>query len=144
MESAMLAYQLRVSRPNCKASENLFAPFLRQSISSMHESKFYVNLGGESGNDVTGVTFHGQAAFTTNPASQSGNDHRGLLLQFWMDPTCPEPMEVKLEVDWYGSMGRLAFRNGVVLGVFPFIIVVMVVLAQIQCYNKTGNLRAHT
>ncbi|KAH8552010.1 PGAP1-like protein-domain-containing protein [Umbelopsis sp. PMI_123] len=138
MESAMLAYHLRVSRPKCIASQNLFAPFLRQSISSMYESKFYVNLGGESGTDVTDITFHGQAAFTTNPASQSGNDHRGLLLQFWMDPTCSEPMEVKLDIDWYGSIGRLAFRNGVILGVFPFIIVVMVVLAQIQCYNKTG------
>jgi len=138
MENALLAYHLRVSRPNCKASQDLFAPFLRQSISSMYESKFYVNLGGESGDEVTDITFHGQAAFTTNPAVQSGNDHRGLLLQFWMDPNCHEPMQVKLEVDWYGSMGRLAFRNGVVLGAFPFIIVAMVLMSQIQCYNMTG------
>jgi len=135
----MLAYHLRVSRPSCKASQNLFAPFLRQSISTMYESKFYVNLGGQTGDELTDITFHGQAAFTTNPAVQSGNDHRGLLLQFWMDPTCPEPMHVRLEVDWYGSMGRLAFRNGVILGAFPFVIAVMITLSQIQCYNKSGK-----
>ncbi|CAM0137839.1 unnamed protein product [Umbelopsis sp. WA50703] len=138
MDSAMLAYHLRVHRPNCKSSENLFAPFLRQSISTMFESKFYVNLAGDA-NDVADLTFHGQAAFTTNPASRDGNDHRGLLLQFWMDPTCSEPLQVKLDVDWYGSMGRLAFRNGVVLGAFPFVIVTLVLMSQIQCYNKTGT-----
>lgn len=67
-------------------------------------------------------------------------DHQGFLLQMWMDPTtCQEPIQVDIAIDWYGSAGRLGFRNGIMLASFTFIIVILVLAGQIECYNRTGN-----
>lgn len=136
IENPMLAYHLKVSRPSCQAQDNLFAPFLRQSISSMHESKFYVNLAGDE--DETDVSLHGRTAFSSNAISPRDHDHQGLSMQIWMDPTCPQPLEIDLAIDWYGSAGRLGFRNGMMLAAFAIVLVVSIFAAQVQCYNKTG------
>jgi hypothetical protein len=55
-----------------------------------------------------------------------------------MDPSCPEPLQLDLSIDWYGSAGRLGFRNGIMLATFSFIIVMLVFAGQIKCYNDTG------
>lgn len=128
MESPILAYHLKVSRPHCLTTH--FAPFLRQSISSMHESKFYVNLGE---NSKTEISIHGRAAFASD-----GPREDGLTLQVWMDPMCAEPLQLDLSVDWYGSAGRLGFRNGVMLATFSFVTVILVFTAQLKMYNDTG------
>ncbi|KAI9311433.1 PGAP1-like protein-domain-containing protein [Dichotomocladium elegans] len=139
IENPMLAYHLRVTRSNdggrnCAQTRRLFSPFLRQSISTMHESKFYVNLG----DDETDMSLHGRAAFSAMTISTLDKDHRGLALQIWMDPTCSEQLNVDLEIDWYGSAGRLGFRNGVMLAAFSFVTVALVLGGQIECYNRTG------
>ncbi|KAI7858145.1 PGAP1-like protein-domain-containing protein [Circinella umbellata] len=141
IESPMLAYHLKVSRQSCS---NMFAPFLRQSISTMHESKFYVNLANNE--DETDVSLHGRAAFSSYASIQSMrtmdtkylDQHRGLSLQVWMDPTCEEPLKIDLTIDWYGSAGRIGFRNGIMLLAYAFIMVMLVLAGQIYCYNKTG------
>lgn len=140
IESPILAYHLRVSRPNCRLYNNHFSPFLRQSISTMHESKFYVNLAGNHQNDEeeTEVSIHGRTAFASIVSNSRDVDQNGLSFQIWMDPSCPEPLQLDLSIDWYGSAGRLGFRNGIMLATFSFIVVILVFAAQIQCYNETG------
>lgn len=135
IESPILAYHLKVSRPNCQLSH--FAPFLRQSISTMHESKFYVNLAGDN-RDAAEVAIHGRTAFASIMNKPKSVDQDGLSFQIWMDPTCAEPLQLDLSIDWYGSAGRLGFRNGIMLATFSFIIVMLVFASQIQCYNNTG------
>lgn len=137
IENPMLAYHLKVSRPSCQASDDLFAPFLRQSITTMHESKFFVNVAGNE--DETDISFHGRTAFSSMLISAGDVDHKGLTLQIWMDPTCPGSIGIDLSVDWYGSLGRIGFRNGIMLATFSFIIVVLVMFGQIFCYNRTGK-----
>ncbi|KAI8984029.1 PGAP1-like protein-domain-containing protein [Mycotypha africana] len=140
IESPILAYHLKVSRPNCRSFDVHFAPFLRQSISTMHESKFYVNLADNTlgGLDETDVSIHGRSAFTSIVSASHDVDQNGLSFQIWMDPTCPEPVQLDLSIDWYGSAGRLGFRNGIMLATFSFITVMLVFAAQIRCYNHTG------
>ncbi|KAI7862596.1 PGAP1-like protein-domain-containing protein [Spinellus fusiger] len=134
IESPMLAYHLKFSRPSCKVKTGLFAPFLRQSIFTMHESKFHVNIDEQ---ETVGISLHGRTAFSTVSTSHGKNPH-GLTLQFWADPTCPHPIHVDLSIDWYGSAGRIGFRNGVMFSAFAFVIVILVFAAQIRCYNMTG------
>ncbi|KAI7896768.1 PGAP1-like protein-domain-containing protein [Mucor mucedo] len=137
IESPILAYHLKVSRPNCKSYSSHFSPLLRQSISTMHESKFYVNLAGHT-EDETDVSIHGRTAFASIVSSSRDVDKNGLSFQIWMDPSCPEPLQLDLSIDWYGSAGRLGFRNGIMLATFSFIIVMLVFASQIKCYNDTG------
>ncbi|KAG0192309.1 GPI inositol deacylase [Apophysomyces sp. BC1034] len=134
IENPMLAYHLTISQPPCD-NENMFATFLRQSISTMHESKFYLNLTNQGGK--TSISIHGRTLFTSTPIT-GDVDRRGLMLQLWMDPTCPHPATISLSIDWYGSAGRVGFRNGIILAAFSFVIVILVLVAQIQCYNETG------
>ncbi|CAO0791284.1 unnamed protein product [Mucor circinelloides] len=137
IESPILAYHLKVSRPHCRNYPTHFAPFLRQSISTMHESKFYINLA-DNNQAETDVSIHGRTAFASIVSNSRDIDQNGLSFQLWMDPTCPEPLQLDLSIDWYGSAGRLGFRNGIMLATFSFITVMLVFAAQIKCYNDTG------
>jgi hypothetical protein len=137
IESPILAYHLKVSRPHCRDYPSHFAPFLRQSISTMHESKFYVNLA-DNREAETDVSIHGRTAFASMVSASRDVNENGLSFQVWMDPTCPEPLQLNLSIDWYGSAGRLGFRNGIMLATFSFIVVMLVFAAQIHCYTETG------
>ncbi|KAI8983625.1 PGAP1-like protein-domain-containing protein [Pilobolus umbonatus] len=136
IENPILAYHLKVSRPNCRLYNTHFTPFLRQSISTMHESKFYVNLAGSE--DETEISIHGRTAFTSAVSSQRNAEKSGLSFQVWMDPVCPESLQMDLFIDWYGSAGRLGFRNGIMFATFSFIVVMLVFVSQIRCYNDSG------
>lgn len=100
----------------------------------MHESKFYVNLAGND-QDETEISIHGRTAFAS---VVNHRDKNGLSFQIWMDPSCSEPLQLDLSIDWYGSAGRLGFRNGIMLATFSFIVVVLVFTCQIKCYNNSG------
>ncbi|KAI8339120.1 PGAP1-like protein-domain-containing protein [Chlamydoabsidia padenii] len=150
IESSMLAYHVNVNGPQCSSTH--FSPLLRQSIASMHESKFYVNIAGERAQ--IDMSVHGQTAFSaTSPPIRSHpiqhhqhhqydilieNNAHGLDINVWMDPTCNQPIRLDLTVDWYGSFGRIGFRNGIMLPTFTFIVVMVVWVAQLQCYFSTG------
>ncbi|KAF7722214.1 GPI inositol deacylase [Apophysomyces ossiformis] len=121
IENPMLAYHIKISQPACD-NEKLFATFLRQSISSMHESKFYLNLN--NGQRRTSISLHGRTLFTST-SGPNEPDNRGLLLQLWMDPICSSPAKIELSIDWYGSAGRIGFRNGIILAAFSFAVVML-------------------
>ncbi|CAG8456911.1 17514_t:CDS:2 [Acaulospora morrowiae] len=127
IESSLLTYKISVRRNEC-AGKQLFAPFLRQSISSMYESKFLVNFVNAD------LNTHGQAPFITPVTSP--HFKKGIELQFWMDPTCSAPMSVDIELDLYGSFGKMVMRFQTILVVFPFITIVMTLRAQLREYNR--------
>ncbi|KAI8089282.1 PGAP1-like protein-domain-containing protein [Halteromyces radiatus] len=150
IENPMLAYHLKITSSPCSSGGiRRFSPFLRQSITTMYESKFYVDLasGKKSDNQndqeemTTHISIHGRAAFSSisiNTPDKSTTGHEGLLMQFWMDPLCDEPLRFDLTIDWYATMGRVGFRNGMMLLTFSFIVVMLVFVGQLQCYNRTG------
>ncbi|CAG8516098.1 13117_t:CDS:10 [Cetraspora pellucida] len=129
IDSSLLTYKMSIRRTGC-VDQQIFAPFLRQSISTMYESKFIVNVG-----DLD-LNIHGQAPFVT-PVS-APNSRRGLELQFWMDPTCSAPLSLDVELDLYGSLGKIVMRFQMVAAAFPFIIVVMTLRAQLREYDRGG------
>ncbi|CAG8433285.1 4166_t:CDS:10 [Diversispora eburnea] len=125
--SSLLTYKMAVHRIGCTGNQ-LFAPFLRQSISSMFESKFLINI------EKADLNIHGQAPFIT-PVS-APNLQRGLELKFWIDPTCSAPLSIDIELDLYGSLGKIVMRFQTVLVAFPYIIVIMTLRAQLREYNR--------
>ncbi|ORZ14161.1 PGAP1-like protein-domain-containing protein [Absidia repens] len=152
IESSMLAYHIIVDRGGRCSIPSHFTPLLRQSISSMHESKFYVNIANDR--KQIDMSVHGRTAFSTAspPIRLSQSRYRdlplddsyktnsdGLEINIWTDPsTCNQPIKIELTVDWYGSIGRIGFRNGIMLPAFTFIVVMAVWAMQIQCYFATG------
>ncbi|ORZ15194.1 PGAP1-like protein-domain-containing protein [Absidia repens] len=147
IENPMLAYHLKITGPTCPSSN--LSPFLRQSITTMYESKFYVHLAAGKATDhyyqqvgdmTTHLSVHGRTAFSSmNINSQSNSDDdRGLIMQFWMDPQCHQPLVFDLSIDWYVTLGRIGFRNGMVLLTFSFLVVMLVFVGQLKCYNQSG------
>ncbi|CAG8433121.1 7786_t:CDS:2 [Ambispora gerdemannii] len=126
IDSSLLTYKMSINRHGC--SDGLFAQFVRQSISSMYESKFLVNVKHAD------VNIHGQAPFVT-PVS-APHLRRGLELQFWMDPTCHSALSLDIEFDLYGSLGKIVMRFQTVLVAFPFMVVILTLRAQLREYNR--------
>jgi hypothetical protein len=111
----------------------------------MHESKFYVNIADER--DQIDVSVHGRTAFSTvsppirphySYQQQNQPQYNGLDISVWADPSCNQPVRLELTIDWYGSLGRVGFRNGIMLSSFAFIVVMLVWATQIKCYFSTG------
>lgn len=99
----------------------------------MFESKFLVNI------EEADLNIHGQAPFIT-PVS-APNVQRGLELRFWIDPTCPAPLSIDIELDLYGSLGKIVMRFQTVLVAFPYIIIIMTIRIQLREYNRGGKKR---
>ncbi|CAJ0841403.1 4990_t:CDS:10, partial [Entrophospora sp. SA101] len=140
--SSLLTYKISIQRSGCDGQQH-FAPFLRQSISSMYESKFFVNV-----NNIE-LNIHGRSPFgagfnNNNNGSNSNNsfimNQKGLELQFWIDPTCPSPLSIDIEFDFYGSLGKIVMRFQTVLAAFPFIIVIITFYHQLKEYNHSDLL----
>ncbi|CAJ0837552.1 11526_t:CDS:10 [Entrophospora sp. SA101] len=142
IDSSLLTYKISIQRSGCDGQQH-FAPFLRQSISSMYESKFFVNV-----NNIE-LNIHGRSPFgagfnNNNNGSNSNNsfimNQKGLELQFWIDPTCPSPLSIDIEFDFYGSLGKIVMRFQTVLAAFPFIIVIITFYHQLKEYNHSDLL----
>ncbi|KAF9295030.1 GPI inositol deacylase [Linnemannia elongata] len=132
MDSSLLAYNLKVSRAGCQGQK--FAPMMRQSSWAMHEDKYSVNIADKkSGVDIN---FHGDLPYF-DKIQLGGNN--GVELRFWMDPTCPEPLSLTLEVDKYGSLGKVVIRYRMVVWVFTFLVILLTLRAQIQSWSRTGH-----
>ncbi|KAG9063172.1 GPI inositol deacylase [Linnemannia hyalina] len=111
-----------------------FAPMMKQSSWAMHEDKYFVNIADkESGVDIN---FHGDLPYF-DKIQLSGNN--GVELRFWMDPTCPEPLSLTLEVDKYGSLGKVVIRYRMVVLVFTFLAILLTLRAQIQGWSRMGH-----
>ncbi|KAF9908894.1 GPI inositol deacylase [Linnemannia zychae] len=131
MDSSLLAYNLKVNRPGCQGQ--MFTPLMRQSSWAMHEDKYSVNIAGkESGIDIN---FHGDLPYF-DKIQLGGN--KGIELRFWIDPLCAQPLSLALEVDKYGSLGKVVIRYRMVVLVFTFLVVLLALRAQVRELARTG------
>ncbi|KAJ4165376.1 hypothetical protein LMH87_007010 [Akanthomyces muscarius] len=129
IESSVLAYNLQVESGAC-AQEALFAPMLRQSLQSPHESRYFVNVS------QTGISLHGEAPYM--PPTMAHKTNKGVALEFFSDPTCKAPLKVTVTFDALGSLGKLYMRYRTVFAAFPLLIVTLVLRKQFRVYDETG------
>ena len=135
--SSLMAYKLRIRRPICEGRLDLFAPLVRQHIPEPHESKYFVNA-----NEVD-ISMHGIAPYMP-PALQAQTSSRGLTLQIWSDPSCDKAMEISLQADLSGSLGKLWMRYRTVFAAFPLVVVALVLRKQFHFYDSTGVFMSFT
>jgi GPI inositol-deacylase len=134
LHSALLAYNLRLQRRGSSESGELFTPLLRQHISDVYESKYFVNVQPD---DEINISLHGVAPYLPPPFKR-GEIEEGLTLQIWSDPNLEGPLEVSLEVDLLGSMGKLWMRYRTIFAAFPLLVVALVFRKQFKIYDETG------
>ncbi|KAK8223309.1 PGAP1-like protein-domain-containing protein [Phyllosticta capitalensis] len=133
LHSSLLAYKLRIHNKECK-DEPLFTPLLRQYIQEVYESKFYVNV------QEADINLHGVAPYMPPPfkRGKSSDALNALSFQLWTDPTCERPLDLSLDVDLFGSMGKLWMRYRVVFATFPLVAVALILRKQFKVYDETG------
>ncbi|KAJ4377031.1 GPI inositol deacylase [Didymella sp. IMI 355093] len=130
LHSALLAYNVHIGKQSCDRGE-VFAPLLRQYITDVHESKFFVNVKDAS------LNLHGVSPYMP-PTLFPKQTMSGLSLQIWSDPTCDSTVEVNLRIDILGSLGKLWMRYRIVFAAFPLLIVALVIRQQFRVYDETG------
>ena len=130
LHSSLLAYNLRIQQRDCVAGE-LFTPLVRQYISEVYESKYFVNVKDAE------INIHGVAPYMPPPAFAKPTTN-GLSLQIWTDPTCDKGVNITLKVDFLGSIGKLWMRYRIVFAAFPLLIVAIVLRHQFAVYDETG------
>ncbi|KAL5436047.1 GPI inositol deacylase [Paraphaeosphaeria minitans] len=130
LHSSLLAYNLHIEQLQCSNGE-LFMPLVRQYITEVYESKYFVNVKDAE------INLHGVAPYMPPPlfAKQTAN---GLSFQVWSDPTCDSGLDIVLRVDALGSLGKLWMRYRIVFAAFPLLIVAMVLRHQFTVYDETG------
>ncbi|KAI9885731.1 MAG: mitochondrial membrane protein [Watsoniomyces obsoletus] len=131
IQSALLAYRIHVGKQRCNDGDPLFAPLLRQYLNNPYESKFFVNVG------VADLNLHGIAPFMPSPLRQQSSE--GLSLEIWSDPTCGMPIDITLEADVFGSLGKLVVRYRTVFAAFPLLVVALVLCKQFSIYDTAGT-----
>ncbi|KAK8172760.1 GPI inositol-deacylase-like protein [Phyllosticta citrichinensis] len=133
LHSSLLAYKLRINTKECK-DEPLFTPLLRQYIQEVYESKFYVNV------QEADINLHGVAPYMPPPFKRNKNSDtlNALSFQIWTDPTCERPLDLSLDVDLFGSLGKLWMRYRVVFATFPLVAVALILRKQFKVYDETG------
>lgn len=130
LHSSLLAYNLHIGKQACNSGE-LFAPLLRQYVTNVYESKFFVNVKNAD------INLHGVAPYMP-PPFLAKTPSKGLSLQIWTDPTCDRNLEVSLKVDVLGSMGKLWMRYRIVFAAFPILVVALVLRQQFRVYDETA------
>ena len=132
LHSSLLAFRLSLGKQACGDDAELFTPLLRQHISEPHESKYFVNVKNAN------ISLHGMAPFMPPPLrAQAANN--GVSLQFWSDPTCNSSIDLSMDVDVPGSMGKLVMRYRMVFAAFPLIVVALVLRKQFKVYDDSGE-----
>ncbi|KAJ9657537.1 GPI inositol deacylase [Coniosporium apollinis] len=131
LHSSLLAYNLAIRQNGCGEGTELFTPLVRQYISDVYESKFFVNA------KEVNINLHGVAPYMPPPL-RSNRAGDGLSLQLWSDPTCDSSMDVSLHVDTLGSIGKLWMRYRTVFAAFPLLIVALALRKQFKIYDETG------
>ncbi|KAF2837239.1 GPI inositol-deacylase-like protein [Patellaria atrata CBS 101060] len=131
IHSSLLAYHMNVGKQVCGDEGQLFTPLVRQYISEVYESKFFVNMKSAD------INLHGVAPYMP-PAFKGTKAGDGLALQIWSDPTCESSMTVSVRVDVLGSMGKLWMRYRTIFAAFPLLVVALVLRKQFKVYDDTG------
>jgi hypothetical protein len=72
------------------------------------------------------------------PALHAKQPSNGLSLQIWSDPTCDSSVEINLNVDILGSVGKLWMRYRIVFAAFPILVVTLILRQQFRTYDETG------
>jgi pimeloyl-ACP methyl ester carboxylesterase len=130
LQSGLFAYKLVLGKRACKDDE-LFAPLVRQYISDVYESKFFVNVKDAE------INLHGVAPYMP-PALKGREWSRGIALQIWSDPTCESPVDVNLSIDIWGSFGKLWMRYRTMFAALPLVVVALALGRQFKTYDETG------
>ncbi|KZF23497.1 PGAP1-domain-containing protein [Xylona heveae TC161] len=131
LQSSLLAYKLRIGTQSCGKGSELFTPLLRQYITDPFESKFFVNV------QEANINLHGVAPYIPPPLKPRTSVD-GLSLQLWSDPTCDSALDVSLQVDVLGSLGKLVMRYSTVFAAFPLFVVALVLRKQFKVYDERG------
>ncbi|KAF9954642.1 GPI inositol deacylase [Mortierella alpina] len=130
IDNSLLTYTLVVDRPGCHVPER-FIPMMQQSSWTMYEDRYAVNLTmRDAGVDIN---FHGDIPYFERVQLPG---KKGLEFRFWMDPNCPVPLSLNLQVDKYGSLGKVVIRYRMVVLVFTFLVVILTLRAQFRSYNR--------
>ena len=132
LESSLLAYHLRIRGYKCNGQGELFAPLIRQHISNVYESKFYVNAKDAD------VSLHGIAPYMP-PALRNRDMPQGLSFQLWSDPTCDSSLRLTLQLDVLGSLGKLWMRYRTMFATFPILVIALVLRRQFKAYDEIGQ-----
>lgn len=104
---------------------------LRQSSWTVYEDRYAVNIATKP--EGIDINFHGDMPYYERIQLPG---KKGTELRFWMDPSCPVPLSLNLQVDKYGSMGKVVIRYRMVVLVFTFLVVVLTLRAQFRSFNK--------
>lgn len=132
IHSSLLAYKLSIHQSCAHHDKQLFRPLLRQYILKPYETKFFPNPS-----EQININLHGVSPYITPPISAAHNED-GLSLQIWSDPSCNGTMAISLDVDTFGSAGKLYMRYRTVFAAFPLLVVALVLRKQFKIYNATG------
>ncbi len=132
--SSLLAFHLTLGRQACGDDAELFTPLMRQYLVEPHESRYFVNL------KKANISLHGIAPFMPPPLREHATTN-GVSLQFWSDPTCNSSINVSLQVDIPGSMGKLVMRYRMVFAAFPLLVIALVLRKQFNIYDHSGKIR---
>ena len=133
LHSTLLAYQLTVGSQACGDSLELFTPIVRQYLTEPYESKYFVNV------KQANINLHGIAPFMPPPLRQVSSAE-GLSLQLWSDPTCNTAVDISLDVDVMGSLGKLYMRYRTIFAAFPLLVLTLVLCKQFAMYDASGTL----
>ncbi|KAG0270040.1 GPI inositol deacylase [Actinomortierella ambigua] len=129
IDNSLITYSLKVSRPRCKGRQ-AFPPMLRQSSWNMYEDKYIVNIADRA--EGLDINFHGDVPYFDRVLLPG---RKGMELRFWADSSCPEPLEIDLQVDMYGSLGKVVIRYRMVVLSFSFLVVILTLKAQFRGWN---------
>ncbi|KAI5466548.1 PGAP1-like protein-domain-containing protein [Mariannaea sp. PMI_226] len=131
LQSALLAYDLKVLRPPCKVNNEAFRPLVRQYMDQPYESKYFVNV------ENVAVSLHGVAPYMPPPLD-IGRENEGLTFQIWTDPLCESGLQLEIKPDLWGSLGKLYMRYRTVFAAFPLLMVTLVLRKQFRVYDTSG------
>ncbi|KAF8952404.1 GPI inositol deacylase [Entomortierella lignicola] len=130
IDNSLLTYKLTVDRRGCHVPVR-FSPMMRQSSWTVNEDRYSVDITSKiRGLDIN---FHGDIPYYERVQLPG---KKGVEFRFWMDPTCPVPLSINMQVDRYGSMGKVVIRHRMVALVFPFLVVILTLREQFKAFNK--------
>ncbi|KAG0242435.1 GPI inositol deacylase [Actinomortierella wolfii] len=130
IDNSLITYILKVSRPGCKG-HHAFLPMLRQSSWNMYEDKYIVNVADRP--QGVEINFHGDIPYFDRVLLPG---RKGMELRFWADSSCSAPLQIDLQVDKYGSLGKVVIRYRMVVLSFSFLVVVLTLRAQFRGWNE--------
>ena len=133
--SSLLAYKIELK----ESSGKLFEPFIRQWIEDPYETKWIINLRG---NSKFLISMHGVAPYT--PFSNQ-KPKLGLNLQLWSDPQGGwsdenvAAVEMTLSVDWINSIKLLVLRYRLAVVSHCLAVTALVMFLQFRSYLCSGK-----